>query len=442
MSRCGSAVRTGIMAACPPRTPSTTSSSSSPTPRPRWRGTPASPAWPGCGSTSGDAARPSSHRCRVDEGTIIDLVPGLDDPGPRGHLDHICLVVSRPDLDTLAADPGLEVVDRGPGSAPGARPSRSTSATPTACSSSSAPTSRDTSVTGRPSPETNDTPNALFIKRDPGHHCPRASRTGAGSRRGHGPHLPRRRAGGARARSRLGPPHGRRRGRHVGRVDRRPPCCGAACPPSTCPRSPWAASPLTPRRHHAGPCRDRPSSRRCALGSFVGRPPRLPTIALIGAWLRRPWRVDPFTAIASVIPDGTLDLVEHASAIDEIAGVTVARRRHLDLRGPPARRTPHRPRARRRRTAGLGRGGVVRHPRLLPSRRHRRRHLRRRRRALPDQRRRARGGPELDLAIVVSPMSGRDLGRLGARNLVRRHARRQARRRAPASRGGRGPDSS
>ena len=51
---------------------------------------------------------------RVDEGTIIDLVPGLDDPGPRGHLDHICLVVSRRDLDALAADPDLEVVDRGP----------------------------------------------------------------------------------------------------------------------------------------------------------------------------------------------------------------------------------------------------------------------------------------------------------------------------------------
>ena len=51
---------------------------------------------------------------RVDEGTIIDLVPGLDDPGPRGHLDHICLVVSRADLDALSADPALEVVDSGP----------------------------------------------------------------------------------------------------------------------------------------------------------------------------------------------------------------------------------------------------------------------------------------------------------------------------------------
>jgi catechol 2,3-dioxygenase-like lactoylglutathione lyase family enzyme len=50
---------------------------------------------------------------RVDEATIIDLVPGLDDPGPRGHLDHICFVVSRGDLTALAADPDLTVVDSG-----------------------------------------------------------------------------------------------------------------------------------------------------------------------------------------------------------------------------------------------------------------------------------------------------------------------------------------
>jgi catechol 2,3-dioxygenase-like lactoylglutathione lyase family enzyme len=49
---------------------------------------------------------------RIDEATIIDLVPG--DPGAgRGHLDHICFVVSASELDALARDPGLEVVDRG-----------------------------------------------------------------------------------------------------------------------------------------------------------------------------------------------------------------------------------------------------------------------------------------------------------------------------------------
>jgi catechol 2,3-dioxygenase-like lactoylglutathione lyase family enzyme len=49
---------------------------------------------------------------RIDEATIIDLVPG--DPGAgRGHVDHICFVVSASELDALARDPGLELVDRG-----------------------------------------------------------------------------------------------------------------------------------------------------------------------------------------------------------------------------------------------------------------------------------------------------------------------------------------
>ena len=58
----------------------------------------------------GEAPFPS---LRIDENTIIDLIPGLDDPPPRGHLDHICLVVDRPGFDALAADADLEVVDSG-----------------------------------------------------------------------------------------------------------------------------------------------------------------------------------------------------------------------------------------------------------------------------------------------------------------------------------------
>lgn len=50
---------------------------------------------------------------RVDEATIIDLVPrGGDDRTGRGHLDHICFVVSAADRERLAAE--LEVVDEGP----------------------------------------------------------------------------------------------------------------------------------------------------------------------------------------------------------------------------------------------------------------------------------------------------------------------------------------
>src|SRR6478736_6080005 len=39
---------------------------------------------------------------RVDPTTIIDLIPGHD--GARGHLDHICFVVSDDDLDDAKAD--------------------------------------------------------------------------------------------------------------------------------------------------------------------------------------------------------------------------------------------------------------------------------------------------------------------------------------------------
>jgi catechol 2,3-dioxygenase-like lactoylglutathione lyase family enzyme len=57
----------------------------------------------------GQAVFPS---LRVDEDTIIDFVPGEVGEG-RGHLDHLCFVVSADDLAALAADPELEVVDRG-----------------------------------------------------------------------------------------------------------------------------------------------------------------------------------------------------------------------------------------------------------------------------------------------------------------------------------------
>ena len=59
---------------------------------------------------NGEAPFPS---LRVDEGTIIDLVPGLEGDA-RGHLDHFCLVVDRTGFTQLAADPDLEIVDSGP----------------------------------------------------------------------------------------------------------------------------------------------------------------------------------------------------------------------------------------------------------------------------------------------------------------------------------------
>lgn len=58
----------------------------------------------------GEAFFPS---LRVDEGTIIDFVPG-EPAESRGHLDHVCFVVSAGDLDALTDDSELVIVDQGP----------------------------------------------------------------------------------------------------------------------------------------------------------------------------------------------------------------------------------------------------------------------------------------------------------------------------------------
>ena len=49
---------------------------------------------------------------RLDEHTIIDVLPGRDEgSSERGHLDHLCFVVSAADRSALAEE--LEVVDEG-----------------------------------------------------------------------------------------------------------------------------------------------------------------------------------------------------------------------------------------------------------------------------------------------------------------------------------------
>lgn len=57
----------------------------------------------------GDAFFPS---LRVDESTIIDFIEG-DPADGRGHLDHICFVVTAEDLASLEGDDRLEVVEKG-----------------------------------------------------------------------------------------------------------------------------------------------------------------------------------------------------------------------------------------------------------------------------------------------------------------------------------------
>lgn len=57
----------------------------------------------------GEAFFPS---LRVNDATIIDFVEGDRGTG-RGHLDHLCFVVSSADIDAIASSEELEVVDQG-----------------------------------------------------------------------------------------------------------------------------------------------------------------------------------------------------------------------------------------------------------------------------------------------------------------------------------------
>ena len=197
-------------------------------------------------------------------------------------------------------------------------------------------------------------------------------------------------------------------------------CCAGACRRRTSPSSRWGPSPGPARRASSGPSATAPSSPGGAP-DVPGPTPRLPSPALVTAWLRRPWRLDPVTAVASVIPDGTLDLAEHAGALHELLGSpwpdrelwVCAVRRH-DLRRVVLGRDIQ-PRLAEAVAASCAIPGYfrpvdvdgvpyidggVRSPTNADVLR-----------------------AELDLAIILSPMSGRGLGGLNVGSLVRRHAR-------------------
>jgi len=168
--------------------------------------------------------------------------------------------------------------------------------------------------------------------------------------------------------------------------------------------------------------RERPEFPPVRLSSLLIRPPRLPSPALVTAWLRRPWRLDPVSALASVIPDGRLDLAEHAVALEEVLGspwpdaaLWVCAVRKHDLRRIVMGRdvTPRLASAVAASCAIPGYfrpvdidrvayiDGGVRSP------------------TNADVLRRA----DLDLAVILSPMSGRALPSPSVGTVVRRHAR-------------------
>lgn len=50
---------------------------------------------------------------------------------------------------------------------------------------------------------------------------------------------------------------------------------------------------------------------------MVFRLPRMPSTALLGDWVRRPWSVNPMSALISMMPDGTVPLREDLRFFDE-----------------------------------------------------------------------------------------------------------------------------
>jgi NTE family protein len=75
-----------------------------------------------------------------------------------------------------------------------------------------------------------------------------------------------------------------------------------------------ASHPLITGRHLQRPDLPAMDVRRMLL-----RLPRMPSTALLGRWLRRPWSVVPLSALISLMPDGTIALREDLRYLDEAA---------------------------------------------------------------------------------------------------------------------------
>jgi NTE family protein len=149
------------------------------------------------------------------------------------------------------------------------------------------------------------------------------------------------------------------------------------------------------------------------------RPPRFPVLA---AWLRRPWKVDPVLALTSLLPDGRIDLLAHvgdSSGIfdgawpdDELWLCAV---RQGDLRRVVFGRDCH-PELSDAVAASCAIPGFFR-PTTISGETYIDGGVRSPTNA--DVLRRS----DVDLAVVISPMSGHDLPRLHPASAVRRYAK-------------------
>jgi NTE family protein len=152
------------------------------------------------------------------------------------------------------------------------------------------------------------------------------------------------------------------------------------------------------------------------------RPPRVPSPALVTRWLARPWRLDPVLAFTGLLADGTVDLLEHsaehAAAMgdawpDDALWLCVVRQHDLRRIVFGRDSKPALPSAVLASCAVPGYfrpvdvdgttyiDGGVRSPTNADVLRN----------------------EDLDLVIIVSPMSGRDLPRLDPSSWIRRYAK-------------------
>jgi NTE family protein len=159
-----------------------------------------------------------------------------------------------------------------------------------------------------------------------------------------------------------------------------------------------------------------------SVRSFLRRP-RLPNVSLFTSWARRPWRVDPLGVLMSVLPDGSLDLAEHTGALREVIAddwpsddLWITAVRQGDLRRRVFGRD-ERPSLADAVHASCSVPGYFR-PVEIGGHRYVDGGVR-----SPTNADVLRRRTDLDLVVVVSPMSGRDLGRFGTEAVVRRHAK-------------------
>ena len=199
--------------------------------------------------------------------------------------------------------------------------------------------------------------------------------------------------------------------------------CASGCPPRTWRRRSTGCPPS--RRGGAILRRILPADVEPLPTPSVGsllRPWNLPSPALITRAVRRPLAFRPDVAAMTLLPRGRIDISERARGPRRAHGQSLAGRA-ADLHGPPLGRGPGRLRPRRRATGppGRRRAGLVRHPRLLPTGRHRGHRVRRRWRALGHQRGRA-------------PVRGARRGRRHLLHVGRPRQCQRGRRLAPADR--------